>query len=480
MLRMMEVECDGNVFTCKVEEDAVVFIPKTLKPDGSSVDIVDNTLTLTFDDIIAIKREDITVAGLSECTTFSTVIHYIKKVPDDPKWSHQKLHINSTPDKEADYQILLQNIQPKFDKVVESRPKKLVVLMNPIGGKRQAKTLYESVMTPLFELTNISCELIVSERPKHLIEVMETYDYKSVDGIVMMGGDGTFTEIINALLRRTQKEAGVDYNDPEAKLHQVSTPLAIMPTGTGNGVSEGLYGCQDVLTATLHVIKGKVRTTRILGTYADKKLVGYSGCISGLGLAAEMIYIVDNQFRWMRAFRYLAIPFIFTFRGIRHVETEITLNKRKTILVGDGADQRKEFVYEEEKLDNDTSMVMVWPFSLLDDNGKFNLYKSCVANVNTQHRGDMFIAVYKCMGLMQLFQHFYQLYSKKENVFESSFTEVHRAQSINIRYKEKPNSRSVYNRLVSIDGEIQECQEPDFLIKILEGTLKVFSCNELV
>ncbi|XP_060081330.1 ceramide kinase-like [Ylistrum balloti] len=489
MSTTMEVKSDGNVCSCSVQDEAVVLLPMVTEPcpdeKGSSVDAAGHTVTLAFDDIIAIKREDTTGNNLESDDqdlphALSTIIHYIKKVEDDPKWNHATIKITPSSGKEGDYERFLQTVQPKFDKVVETRPKKLLILLNPIGGKRQARTMYDTVMTPLFELTNISCHLIVSEGPKHLIEVIKTFDYKSMDGIVMMGGDGTFTEIINVLLRKTQEEAGIDYNDSTAELKTVSIPLAIMPTGTGNGVSEGLYGCQDVLTATLHVIRGKVRPSRILGTYADDKLVGYSGCVTGLGLGAEMMYIADKKLRWMKAARYIALPLVFMFRGIRFVEAEITLNKRKRVTVGEGTQQHEEFVYEEEKLNQDTSMILMWPFPLLDENGHFNMYKSCLANVNRAHRGDMFIVVYERLGKIQLVQHFLHLYRRNEVAFERDFLKVRRAQSIKIKFKEKPGESSVFNRIASIDGELQKCEEPEYFIKIYEGPLNVYASTELV
>ncbi|OWF54541.1 ceramide kinase-like [Mizuhopecten yessoensis] len=488
----LEVKSDGILCYCTVEDDTVVLLPKTIEPcpdeKGSSVDAADHSFTLAFDDIIAIKKEDSTCTGSTESfvdhpnpsSSSSTIIHYIKKVPDDPKWSHATVKISPSSEKECDYKIILEKVQAKFDKVVETRPNKLLVLMNPIGGKRQARTMYDTVMTPLFELANISCHLIVSERPKHLIEVLKTYDYKSMDGIVMMGGDGTFTEIINVLMRKTQEEAGVDYNDPTAKLQRVSTPLAVIPTGTGNGVAEGLIGCQDVLTATLHVIRGKIRTNRILATYADSRLVGYSGCVFGIGLAADMMYIADKKLRWLKAARYLALPFVFMLRGIRHTEAEFTMNIRKRITMRDGSEQHEEFVFEEEKINQETSMVMSWPFQLLDDAGHFNLFKSCIRNVTRKHNGDMFMVIYERMGWLQMLQHFRDLHARKDGAFEKDFIKIRRCQSIKIRLKEKPGESSIYNRLVSIDGELQECENPEYFVRILDGALNLFCSTDLV
>jgi len=91
--------------------------------------------------------------------------------------------------------------------------------------------MYDTIMTPMFELAKISCDLVVSQRPKHLIEVMTNYDCKNIDGIVIMGGDGTVSEVITVLIKRTQEEAGIDYNDPNAKLKPLPKPVSIIPTG---------------------------------------------------------------------------------------------------------------------------------------------------------------------------------------------------------------------------------------------------------
>ena len=46
-----------------------------------------------------------------------------------------------------------------------------------------------------------------------------------------MGGDGTLLEILNVLLTKVQKEAGVDYDQPTSKLKPLEVPIGVIPTG---------------------------------------------------------------------------------------------------------------------------------------------------------------------------------------------------------------------------------------------------------
>ena len=40
------------------------------------------------------------------------------------------------------------------------RPKKLVILLNPIGGSQKAKSVYKNMAGPLFTLAGIHCEVL--------------------------------------------------------------------------------------------------------------------------------------------------------------------------------------------------------------------------------------------------------------------------------------------------------------------------------
>lgn len=71
-------------------------------------------------------------------------------------------------------------------------------------------SIYEEEVDPIFALSGISTEVVVSqshgEGRRHLL----TKDLTGFDGIVVVGGDGTFSDIAQGLLERSQRDAGLD------------------------------------------------------------------------------------------------------------------------------------------------------------------------------------------------------------------------------------------------------------------------------
>lgn len=54
-------------------------------------------------------------------------------------------------------------VQKQYNMVfltAESRPKQLLVYINPYGGKRQGKRIYEQKVAPLFNLASISTDVV--------------------------------------------------------------------------------------------------------------------------------------------------------------------------------------------------------------------------------------------------------------------------------------------------------------------------------
>ena len=49
---------------------------------------------------------------------------------------------------------------------------------------------------PLFDLAGVKCDVVVTERANHAQELLQTYDFERIDGVVSVGGDGMFREPI--------------------------------------------------------------------------------------------------------------------------------------------------------------------------------------------------------------------------------------------------------------------------------------------
>lgn len=68
--------------------------------------------------------------------------------------------------------------------------------------------IYEKYGNSLFKLAGIDVNVIVSQRPYQIRDFILTQSLENCDGIVCVGGDGTFSEVFNGLIYRTMKDLG--------------------------------------------------------------------------------------------------------------------------------------------------------------------------------------------------------------------------------------------------------------------------------
>ena len=55
--------------------------------------------------------------------------------------------------------------------------------------------------------------------------------YNFVCSVVTVGGDGIVCECLSGLVMRAQRDAGVDFNDPDAETVSSKIPIGIIPAG---------------------------------------------------------------------------------------------------------------------------------------------------------------------------------------------------------------------------------------------------------
>ncbi|CAO1946209.1 unnamed protein product [Urochloa humidicola] len=89
------------------------------------------------------------------------------------------------------------------------RPKRLFVFVNPLGGRKCAKKIYEAEIRPLFEAAGVSITVQETEYQGHAREVASSLDLVKYDGIVCVSGDGVLVEVVNGILQRTDWEEAI-------------------------------------------------------------------------------------------------------------------------------------------------------------------------------------------------------------------------------------------------------------------------------
>lgn len=99
--------------------------------------------------------------------------------------------------------------------------KKLYVLVNPVGGVKAGTAMLEEMVLPKFREAGIEAVVHETQYAGHAGVLAHQLDCDGVDGIVIIGGDGTLHEAVNGMLQRP----------PESRV-----PLGIIPGGSGNSV----------------------------------------------------------------------------------------------------------------------------------------------------------------------------------------------------------------------------------------------------
>ncbi|XP_060044780.1 ceramide kinase isoform X2 [Erinaceus europaeus] len=198
--------------------------------------------------------------------------------------------------------LWLQTLRDLLEKLT-CRPKHLLVFINPFGGKGKGKHIYERKVAPLFTLASITTEVIVTECANHAKESLYEINLDKYDGIICVGGDGMFSEILQGLIGRTQRDSGVDQNHPRAALVPSPLRIGIIPAGSTDCVCYSTIGINDAQTSALHIIVGDSLAMDVSAVHRNNTLLGYSVSLLGYGFYGDIIRDSEKK-RWMGHARY--------------------------------------------------------------------------------------------------------------------------------------------------------------------------------
>lgn len=115
-----------------------------------------------------------------------------------------------------------------------SRPRQITVILNPAANRRSSKQEFEKYCAPLLHLAGIAVNLLQTEHEGQARSLVESLD-GIVDAIVVAGGDGTLSETITGLLRRTDGDISV----------QRKFPIGVLPLGRTNTLATSLFSNTD-------------------------------------------------------------------------------------------------------------------------------------------------------------------------------------------------------------------------------------------
>jgi len=252
-------------------------------------------------DIVGVTKEA-TKSGMTQIfihTAYYTSRGGCIKPLATPKLVREVYNFQSESNLELDqYLSELDNLL--YNNPNNKRPRRLVVIINPIGGRGKARTEYERKARPIFQLARVHLTEILTERKHHVYDILAELDLSQFDGIVSVGGDGMFFEIVNAIMRRP--------DHPTA----IRVPIGIIPAGSQNALAVSCSGTVDAQCHALDIIRGySMPMDAVKVQHVSSGKIIYSSIVTAFGYIAD----VGNT---AQSYRHLG-PLRYIYCGAMHL-----------------------------------------------------------------------------------------------------------------------------------------------------------------
>eukprot|EP00325_Prymnesiales_sp_UTEX-LB-985_P002605 CAMPEP_0174698936 /NCGR_PEP_ID=MMETSP1094-20130205/4377_1 /TAXON_ID=156173 /ORGANISM="Chrysochromulina brevifilum, Strain UTEX LB 985" /LENGTH=357 /DNA_ID=CAMNT_0015896183 /DNA_START=113 /DNA_END=1186 /DNA_ORIENTATION=- len=178
--------------------------------------------------------------------------------------------------------------------------KSVVLIYNPVGGRRKAQKLADEIVLPTLEEAGIKVTVHKTTHAGHEAEMGQSLDLSEVDAILAMGGDGTCSNLLSGFLTRTDKP---------------TVAVGFLPAGTGNTYMREVLGekviggCESGMRAALKAIIGG-HTRRVdafkcsmTATDGTTPLVRFALNTVMLGFGPDANAVAETR-RWLGPARY--------------------------------------------------------------------------------------------------------------------------------------------------------------------------------
>ncbi|DAA29009.1 TPA: ceramide kinase-like [Bos taurus] len=156
----------------------------TRAPTSSSCARLDDACTVPISEIITVEETDVNGKQYSSGKwqkmekPYAFTVHRVRRARRH-RWRWAQVTF-WCPEEQL-YHLWLQTLRELLE-TLTSRPKHLLVFINPLGGRGQGKRIYEKKVAPLFTLASITTEIIVTERANHAKESLYELNIDKYDG----------------------------------------------------------------------------------------------------------------------------------------------------------------------------------------------------------------------------------------------------------------------------------------------------------
>uniref|UniRef100_A0A803JMT9 sphingosine kinase n=1 Tax=Xenopus tropicalis TaxID=8364 RepID=A0A803JMT9_XENTR len=257
-----------------------------------------------------------------------------KKVTMGPSRTRQRLVRTFRVDEESEYnrnlaiaekwataiKCLIQEIpigsETEFVPELLPRTRRLMLLVNPCGGRGNALQQCQSHILPMLTEAEISYNLIQTERQNHARELVQGISLEQWDGIIVISGDGLLYEVINGLMERP------DWEDA------IKMPVGILPCGSGNALAGAInynagfdqaMGSELLLNCILLLCRGTVIPMDLVSLTTCSGIRSFSFLSVAWGFISD-VDIESEKYRHMGSARFtvgtmVRVASLRTYRG---------------------------------------------------------------------------------------------------------------------------------------------------------------------
>ncbi|XP_058833127.1 sphingosine kinase 2-like [Topomyia yanbarensis] len=215
--------------------------------------------------------------------------------------------------------------------------RKMLVILNPKSGKGKAREMFQQRVAPVFAEAEISYDLHITKKSDWAREFVRNRDIYLWRGVVVVGGDGIFYEVLNGLFEREDWQAAIE-----------EIPIGIIPCGSGNGLAKTIAHLYDepfetkpILAAALTIVKGKHSMLDVVRVETRSQImfsflsVGW-GLISDIDIESERLRAIGGQrFTLWSVHRLISLR---TYQGkVSYIPALVSLTTRSNSLPREGA-----------------------------------------------------------------------------------------------------------------------------------------------
>ena len=112
-----------------------------------------------------------------------------------------------------------------------------------VGGKGTAKRKYDKHVAPIFECAGIETRVLMTTHQNHAREHLLDNDVaQEYCGVVGVGGEGMASEIVNGLLGRQKLDVGMETLKKGFSYEKVGVRVGVIPCGSTNALAYTLQG----------------------------------------------------------------------------------------------------------------------------------------------------------------------------------------------------------------------------------------------